>query len=326
MRATSSFRRPSHKDSSFKNSVLSNTKNSSKKLELSDRNYNKRDVAFKNVALDKKIVTNDDIKNTLIAKTVLRALFTTPRTIKSTFKDTTPVVSKTRFSVRTVQSKSLDTTPIVSKAKIDAVTPLSDKNKIVDSGCSKRMTGDRSLLKNFVKKFIGIVCFGNDHFAVITGYGDYVQGNITMCHVYYVEGLGHNLFSVGQFCDGDHESNLYTISIPDMAASSPVCLMSKASSTKSWLWHHRLLHLNFGIINDLTKHDLVDGLSKFKYDKDHLCSACERGKSKKSSHLPKVVPSTHSKLELLYMDLCRLMRVASINGKKYILVIVDDYS
>ncbi|GKC18965.1 hypothetical protein Tco_1021115 [Tanacetum coccineum] len=123
---------------------------------------------------------------------------------------------------------------------------------IVDSGCSKHMTGDRSLLKNFIEKFMGTVRFGNDNFAAITGYGDYIQGNITICHVYYVEGLGHNLFSVGQFCDGDlevafrsktcyvrnlegddlliggRESNLYTISISDMAASSPVCLMSKA--------------------------------------------------------------------------------------------------
>ncbi|GKF01297.1 integrase, catalytic region, zinc finger, CCHC-type containing protein [Tanacetum coccineum] len=154
---------------------------------------------------------------------------------------------------------------------------------IVDSGCSKHMTGDRSLLKNFIEKFIGTVRFGNDNFAAITGYGDYIQGNITICHVYYVEGLGHNLFSVGQFCDGDlevafcsktcyvcnlegddlltsgRESNLYTISISDMAASSPVCLMSKATSTKSWLWHRRLSHLNFGTINDLTKIDLVDG-------------------------------------------------------------------
>ncbi|GJR48557.1 integrase, catalytic region, zinc finger, CCHC-type containing protein [Tanacetum coccineum] len=136
----------------------------------------------------------------------------------------------------------------------------------------------------------------------------------------------HAVKRIFRYLKGDHESNLYTISIPDMAASSPVCLMSKASSKKSWLWHHRLLHLNFGIINDLTKHDLVDGLSKFKYDKDHLCSACERGNSKKSSHPNKVVPSTHSKSELLHMDLCRPMRVASINGKKYILVIVDDYS
>ncbi|GJX72324.1 integrase, catalytic region, zinc finger, CCHC-type containing protein [Tanacetum coccineum] len=221
---------------------------------------------------------------------------------------------------------------------------------VVDSGCSKHMTGDRSLLRNFVEKFMGTVRFGNDNFAAITGYGDYIHGNITICHVYYVEGLGHNLFSVGQFCDGDLEvafrsktcyvrnlegddlltggrdSNLYTISISDMAASSPICLMSKATSTKSWLWHRRLSHLNFGTINDLTKLDLVDGLPKFKYGKDHLCSACERGKSKKASHPPKLIPSDYSKLELLHMDLCGPMRVASVNGKKYILVIVDDFS
>ncbi|GJZ32350.1 retrovirus-related pol polyprotein from transposon TNT 1-94 [Tanacetum coccineum] len=221
---------------------------------------------------------------------------------------------------------------------------------IVDSGCSKHMTGDRSLLKNFIEKFMGTVRFGYDNFTVITGYGDYIQGNITICHVYYVEGLGHNLFSVGKFCDGDlevafrsktcyvrnlerddfltvgRESNLYTISISDMAASSPVCLMSKATSTKSWLWHRGLSHLNFGTINDLTRLDLVDGLPKFKYGKDHLCSACERGKGKKASRPLKLVPSDHSKLELLHMDLCGPMRVASIYGKKYILVIVDDYS
>ncbi|GJY80686.1 retrovirus-related pol polyprotein from transposon TNT 1-94 [Tanacetum coccineum] len=184
---------------------------------------------------------------------------------------------------------------------------------IVDSGCSKHMMSDRSLLKNFVEKFMGTVLFGNDHFAAITGYGDYVQGNITTFH-------GDDLLI------GARESNLYTIFIPNMAASSPVYLMSKDSSTKSWLWHHRLSHLNFGTINDLTKLELVDGLPKFKYGKYHLCSACEQGKSKKSSHLPKLVPSNHSKLELLHMDLCGPMRVASINGKKYILVIVDNYS
>ncbi|GKB56806.1 retrovirus-related pol polyprotein from transposon TNT 1-94 [Tanacetum coccineum] len=111
-----------------------------------------------------------------------------------------------------------------------------------------------------------------------------------------------------------------------MAASSPVCLMSRATSIKSWLWHRRLSHLNFGTINQLTSHDLVDGLPKFKYHKNHLCSACEQGKSKKASLPPKLVPSTESKLELLHMDLYGPMRVISINGKKYILVIVDDYS
>ncbi|GJS66162.1 hypothetical protein Tco_0680726 [Tanacetum coccineum] len=137
---------------------------------------------------------------------VRRALFTTSRTIKSKLEDTTHVVSKTRFSVKTTQSKSLDTTPVASKTKIAAVTPVVQIILwIVDSGCSKHITGDRSLLENFVEKFMGIVCFGNDHFVAITGYGDHVQGNINVCHVYYVEGLGHNLFSVGQFCDDDLE-------------------------------------------------------------------------------------------------------------------------
>ncbi|GJV53423.1 retrovirus-related pol polyprotein from transposon TNT 1-94 [Tanacetum coccineum] len=178
------------------------------------------------------------------------------------------------------------------------------------------MTGNLSLLRNFIKKFMGRVHFGNDHFASITGYGDYVQGNLTKCHVYYVEGLGINLFSVEQFCNGDlevafhsntcyvrnleggdlltgsQESNLYTIFIFELAASFPVCLMSKATSTKSWLWHRRLSHLNFGTINQLTSKDLVDGLPKFKCNKDHLCSACEQGKSKKALLSPKLVPST----------------------------------
>ncbi|GJT68443.1 integrase, catalytic region, zinc finger, CCHC-type containing protein [Tanacetum coccineum] len=326
----SSVRRPTHRDSSFKNSVLSNTKNSSEKVEVSDRTNKKSNVASKNVESNKKIITNDDIINALIAKNVLcvscaknvlipchdnclakynlnvhlkvrRALFTTSRIVKSKFEDPTLVVSKTSFSVKIVQSKSLDTTPVVSKTKIDVVTPLSAKHKIVqivmwivDSGFSTHMTGDRSLLKNFVEKFMGTVRFGNDQFIAITGYVDYVKGNIIVCHVYYIEGLGHNLFSVEQLYDGDlevafcsktcyvqnleeddlltgdHESNLYTISISnisifEMDASSPVCLMSKATLIKSWLWHRRLLHLNFGTINDFTKHDLVDDLLKFKY-------------------------------------------------------------
>nr|GFD16253.1 integrase, catalytic region, zinc finger, CCHC-type, peptidase aspartic, catalytic [Tanacetum cinerariifolium] len=67
------------------------------------------------------------------------------------------------------------------------------------------MTGDRSQLINFVQKFLGTVKFGNDHVVKIMGYGDYQIGNVTISRVYYVEGLGHNLFSVGQFCVSDLE-------------------------------------------------------------------------------------------------------------------------
>ncbi|GJS98868.1 putative ribonuclease H-like domain-containing protein [Tanacetum coccineum] len=129
-----------------------------------------------------------------------------------------------------------------------------------------------------------------------------------------------------RFAYGSHDSNLYTISISELAASSPLCLMSKVTSTKSWLWHRRLSHLNFGTINHLTKKDLVDGLLKFKYDKDHLCLTCEQGKIKKASFSPKLVPSIESKLEWIHIDLCGPMWVACINGKRYILIIVEDYS
>ncbi|GJR35875.1 hypothetical protein Tco_1211559 [Tanacetum coccineum] len=126
------------------------------------------------------------------------------------------------------------------------------------SGCSRHMTGDRARLINFVEKFIGTVRFGNDEYAAIIGYGDYKLGDTIISRVYYVEGLKHNLFSVGQFCDGGLEvafrqhschirnydmvdllngsrtTNLYSISLNDMMSASPVCLLTKASSTKSW--------------------------------------------------------------------------------------------
>ncbi|GJW14622.1 retrovirus-related pol polyprotein from transposon TNT 1-94 [Tanacetum coccineum] len=220
----------------------------------------------------------------------------------------------------------------------------------LDSGCSKHMTGDRSQLTNFIHKFLGTVKFGNDHVAKIMRYGDYQIENVTISRVYYVEGLGRNLFSVGQFCDLDLEvafrkhtcfvcnlkgvdlllgsrgTNLYSLSTGDMMVSSPICLLSKATKTKSWLWHRRLSHLNFGAINHLAIHDLVRGLPRLKFEKDHLCSACAIGKSKKQSHKPKFENTNQEKLYLLHMDLCGPMRVASVNEKKYILIIVDDYS
>ncbi|GJY07893.1 retrovirus-related pol polyprotein from transposon TNT 1-94 [Tanacetum coccineum] len=121
----------------------------------------------------------------------------------------------------------------------------------LDSGCSKHMTGDRSQLTNFISKFLGTVKFENDQVAKIMGYGDYQIRNVTISRVYYVEGLGHNLFSVGQFCD----SNLEVAFRQHIASFTTL----KASKTKSWLWHRRLSHLNFGAINHLARHGLVRG-------------------------------------------------------------------
>ncbi|GKD36936.1 retrovirus-related pol polyprotein from transposon TNT 1-94 [Tanacetum coccineum] len=157
----------------------------------------------------------------------------------------------------------------------------------------------------------------------------YVQNlrNVIILRVYYVEGLGHNLFFVGKFCDADFEvafwkntcfiwnlegvdllsrsrdTNLYTISLDEMLKTSLICLLSKASKTKSWLWHRRLSHLNFSTLNKLAKDGLARGIPKLKFQIDHLCSACALGKSKKSSHQPKAKDTNQEKLYLLHMDL-----------------------
>nr|GFA61815.1 integrase, catalytic region, zinc finger, CCHC-type, peptidase aspartic, catalytic [Tanacetum cinerariifolium] len=187
---------------------------------------------------------------------------------------------------------------------------------IVDSGCSKHMTGNLKLLINFVEKFLGTVKFGNDQIAPILGYGDLVQGAVTIKMFYYVEGLNHNLFSVGQFCDADLEvafrkstcfisdlkgndlltgsrgTDLYAITLQDTISPNPICLMAKATSSQAWLWHRRLSHLNFDTINLLSKNDIVVGLSKLKFVKDHLYSSCELGKAKRQSFHTKLTPSS----------------------------------
>ncbi|GKD05912.1 retrovirus-related pol polyprotein from transposon TNT 1-94, partial [Tanacetum coccineum] len=109
--------------------------------------------------------------------------------------------------------------------------------------------------------------------------------------------------------------------LQDTTTPNPICLMAKATSSQAWLWHRHLSHLNFNTINLLSKNNIITGLPKLKFVKDHLCSSCELGKAKRKTFHTKTTP-----LQLLHMDLCGPMRVESINGKKYVLIIVDDYS
>nr|GFB86248.1 hypothetical protein [Tanacetum cinerariifolium] len=153
------------------------------------------------------------------------------------------------------------------------------------------MTGNR--LKNFVKKFLGTVRFGNNDFAVIAGYGDVVIGSMTIKKVYYVEGLGHNLFSVGIFCDKGLE----------VAFRKSTCFVRNEEGV-----------------------DLLTGLPKMKFEKDHLCSACEQGKIHRKHHKSKMAFALNKPLYLLHMDLSGPMCVESIKRKRYVLVVVDDYS
>ncbi|GJS69557.1 retrovirus-related pol polyprotein from transposon TNT 1-94 [Tanacetum coccineum] len=265
--SSNSVRRPKSKDNKSKNSVLKNTKDSStnvwKTINSICLDSNKCETKPSNVCQTNACITNsmtvnaiNDGLNILCIsccldvflpshdKCVARHALTRKSSVKRALF-TSPVVAK---------SKGLGATSVVVKSRFSVAKTTTATNKlvlwIVDSRCSKHMTGNFQLLRNFFEKFMGIVCFGNNHFAAITGYGDYVQGNLTICHVYYVKGLGYNLFSVGQFCDGDLE----------VAFRSNTCY-----------------------VRNLEGDDLIT-------------------------------------------DLCGPMRVASINGKKYILVIVDDYS
>ncbi|GJU92592.1 hypothetical protein Tco_1317348 [Tanacetum coccineum] len=219
MNATSRVRRPMSRDSHVAHSVLDNSKKEKKNVAVYVRKNKQEDVIP-----NKENVIDVDVANASKAKTLLciscmkivlipchdkcvakhklnvrskiRRTFSTnsrlPKSSKTTF-----VAPKTMFSEKKTQSKTLDTTFVVSKSKIDVESAPKAKDKVVqivlwvvDSGCSKHMTGDRPLLRNFIEKFMGTVRFGNDNFAAITGYGDYIHGQYhDLSHVYYVEGL-----------------------------------------------------------------------------------------------------------------------------------------
>ncbi|KAJ9557060.1 hypothetical protein OSB04_011674 [Centaurea solstitialis] len=220
----------------------------------------------------------------------------------------------------------------------------------VDSGCLRHMTGYKELLHNFVERPGGTVSFGNKTTGVIKGYGILTNGKVSIKKVLYVEGLSHNPFSASQFCDGYNIVlfsiincliinsdgveifegrrfyNLYVVDFPVIDTSKPVCLFSNATKGESWLWHRRFSHQNFSDISKLANGGLVKGLPKLSFDRDSLCPACQMGKMKRSSHKSKIESSCQSPLEMIHMDLCGPIRIQSINGKKYILVMVDEYS
>ncbi|GJQ94223.1 retrovirus-related pol polyprotein from transposon TNT 1-94 [Tanacetum coccineum] len=172
----------------------------------------------------------------------------------------------------------------------------------------------------FRLEVLGTIRFGNDHVAAILGFGDLQWGNILITRVAFRRNtcFVKNLEGV-DLLKGNRTTNLYTINLHEMAFASPICLMARAISTKSWLWHQRLSHLNFDTINNIAKNDLVTSLPKFKYHKEYLCPLCDQGKSKRAPHPPKPVPNSKQRLHLLHMDLCGPMRIAIINRKRVLL-------
>ncbi|KAJ9551704.1 hypothetical protein OSB04_015749 [Centaurea solstitialis] len=195
----------------------------------------------------------------------------------------------------------------------------------LDSGCSKHMTGRKEILHNFKPKFCGSVQFGNEQYAPIVGYGDVIQDKVMIKKVSLVEGLGHNLFSIGQFCDKDLEVGFKKRRCVVKTEAGKELLVG-TRRRNLYKIDLRLSHLNFKGLNKLVIGNLAIGIPDLRFQQDHLCSACQLGKMKRVSHKSKLEHGTEKPLQLIHMDLCGPMRVQSINGKKYVLVMVDDYS
>ncbi|GJY54200.1 retrovirus-related pol polyprotein from transposon TNT 1-94 [Tanacetum coccineum] len=232
--------------------------------------------------LNLKSTKNEDLKSQIQDKLDLEPL--APRSTSAT------VVSPKKTTSHLVETQKPEIKVYSRKPKNVKNVGLSKKAKIVESNNANHSEPNHNwgsnaidILSSSSLVMTGAVRFGNDHIARIIGYGGYQMGNVTISRVYYVKGLGHNLFSVGQFYDADLEV---------------------------------LSHLNFGTLNKLAKDGLARGIPRLKFQKDHLCSAYALGKSKKSSYQPKAEDTNQEKLYLLHMDLCGLMRVVSINGEK----------
>ena len=210
------------------------------------------------------------------------------------------------------------------------------------------MTGDKECFLSFEEKEGGSVTFGNNDKAKIKGMGIIGKNNSAKIKdVQYVEGLKHNLLSISQLCDNGYEvifkpsiceikqtssgkiiftgsrhKNLYILFLDEIPTES--CFMSMDKD--KWIWHRRVGHISMKTISKLSKLDLVRGLPKLSYDKDNICEACIKGKHVKSSFHSINFISTNKPLELLHIDLFGPIQTASLSGKRYGFVIVDDFS
>ncbi|GKD48491.1 putative ribonuclease H-like domain-containing protein [Tanacetum coccineum] len=232
------------------------------------------------------------------------------------------------------------------------------KNKgIIDSGCSRHMTGNKAYLVEYQDYNGGPVAFGGSK-GYITGKGKIKTGNLDFEDVCFVKELQHfNLFSVSQMCDKKNkvlftdteclvlssdfklpdenqvllriprQNNMYSFNLENIVPSGGLaCLIAKATVDESNKWHRRLGHVNFKNLNKLVKGNLVRGLPSKIFQNDHTCVACQKGKQHKASCKAKSVSSISQPLQLLHMDLFGPTSVRSINHKTYCLVITDDFS
>nr|GEV03676.1 hypothetical protein [Tanacetum cinerariifolium] len=225
-----------------------------------------------------------------------------------------------------------------------------------DSGFSQYITGNISYLSEYEPYDRGYVSFGQGG-GKITGKGIIKTGKLKFENVYFVKDLKYNLFSVSQICDNKNsilftdserivlgkdfkliddtnvllrtprQHNMYSIDLNNIVPHKDLtCLVTKASTDESMVWHRRLGHLNFKTMNKLVRNNLVKGLPFKCFENDHTCVACLKGKQHKASCKTKLVNYVSKPLHTLHMDLFRPTSVSSLNHKWYCLVVTGDFS
>jgi len=213
------------------------------------------------------------------------------------------------------------------------------------------MTGNVSLLNCFKSEDGPEVVFGYNNTGKIRGYGTISNGSVIIAGVAFVEGLKHNLLSVSQFCDkghnvtfhnnqclvresntnlvkliGSRKGNTYITNLEHKGSNEMMCFQANSFDSKTRLWHRRFCHLNFKNISKLISKDSVIGLPKLSFENNKFCNACQLGKLTKVSFKSKISNYESRPLYLLHMDLFGPMSVTSLGGRKYTLVVIDDYS
>ncbi|GJX65903.1 putative ribonuclease H-like domain-containing protein [Tanacetum coccineum] len=270
-----------------------------------------------------------------------------------------PRVNTGSSNVNTIRSRQL--VPTKTSNRFSPKRPQDHPLKnmvdrgIFDSGCSGHMTGNKDQLEDFEEFNGGSVTYGGSK-GYISGKRKIRVGNLDFDSVSFVKELGHfNLFSISQICDKQHkvlfteteclvvssdfkmpDENQILLKVPrhhnmysfDMKTPTPAkgfaCLIAKATSDESKLWHRRLGHINFKNLNKLVKGNLVRGLPSKVFKNDHTCVACHKGKQHRASCKAKLERLITEPLHTLHMDLFGPTSVKSINHASYCLVITDD--
>ncbi|GJW56435.1 putative ribonuclease H-like domain-containing protein [Tanacetum coccineum] len=298
--------------------------------------------------------------NTAHPKPAVHSAKSMPRAVNTARSCTTPVNAVRAKRVNAVKTSACW---VWRPTRPNGASLVFKRHNYIDArgrsnGCSRHMTGNIAYLSDFKEFDGGYVTFGGGaHGGRISGKGTLKTDSLDFEDVYFVNELNFNLFSVSQMCDKKNyvlftdteclvlspnfklpdesqillkiprKDNMYSFDMKNIVPKeSLTCLVAKATSDESMLWHRRLGHINFKNINKLVKDNLVRGLPTKRFENDQTCVACLKGKQHRASCKSKVLNPITKPLFMLHMDLFGPTFVSSLMHKKYCLVVTDDYS